>query len=116
MKLIKHTQKWEIGDLRMLPIVMPTRDHASRLAELGEWAIATKRLTFMNRTPPNELVAYVRWLSEELLGKAPLYLRPGAQLRLLATADDCLATIELAVNWEAEKLFNVEGVGPFDEL
>jgi len=24
--------------------------------------------------------------------------------------------IELAVNWEAEKLYGVEGLGPFDEF
>jgi hypothetical protein len=37
------------------------------------------------------------------------------QLRL-TTADDGLAILELAVNWEAEKLYGVEGFGPFDEF
>jgi hypothetical protein len=32
------------------------------------------------------------------------------------TAADCLAVLELAVNWEAEKLYGVEGLGPFDEF
>jgi hypothetical protein len=47
---------------------------------------------------------------------APAYLRPAAQRKLLATAADCLEVIELAVNWEAEKLYDVEGLGPFDEF
>ncbi|MBI2842517.1 MAG: hypothetical protein HYX78_03875 [Armatimonadetes bacterium] len=51
-----------------------------------------------------------------MIGEAPAYLHPSAELRLLATAEDCLATIELAVNWEAEKLYGVEGLGPFDEF
>jgi hypothetical protein len=48
--------------------------------------------------------------------KAPDDLRPDAQLRLLATPEHCLAVIELAVNWEAEKHYGVEGLGPFDEF
>jgi hypothetical protein len=75
-----------------------------------------KRLTFAGATPPNELVASVRALSDELAAKAPAYLRPSAQLKILETATDCLAVIELAVNWEAEKLYGVEGMGPFDEF
>jgi hypothetical protein len=31
-------------------------------------------------------------------------------------AAGCLAGLELAVNWEAEKLYGVEGLGPFDEF
>jgi hypothetical protein len=27
-----------------------------------------------------------------------------------------LAVLELAVNWDAEKLYGVEGLGPFDEF
>jgi hypothetical protein len=48
--------------------------------------------------------------------KAPVYLRPSAQLKLFDTATDCLTVIELAVNWEAEKLYGVEGLGAFDEF
>jgi hypothetical protein len=75
-----------------------------------------KRLTFASATPPNELVAAVRDLSDELTAKAPTYLRPSPQLKILETAADCLAVLELAVNWEAEKLYGVEGMGPFDEF
>jgi hypothetical protein len=39
-----------------------------------------------------------------------------AQLEPLLAAADCLAGLELAVNREAEKLYAVEGLGPFDEL
>ena len=44
------------------------------------------------------------------------YLKPDAQEQLLATPKACLAVIELAVNWEAEKLYAVEGLGPLDEF
>ena len=47
---------------------------------------------------------------------APVYLHPSAQLKLLHTVADCLAALEPAVNWEAEKLHGVEAPGPFDEL
>jgi len=75
-----------------------------------------KRLIFAGVTPSNDLVARVRALSDELGAKAPAYLRPSAQRKLLHTAADCLAVLELAVNWEAEKLYGVEGFGPFDEF
>ncbi len=116
MKFVKHTQKWEIGDLRQLPLVMPTRGQEKRLKELAERAMETKRLAFAGATPTNELVAVVRKLSDELGSKAPAYLHPSAQLKLLHTTEDCLAVLELAVNWEAEKLYGVEGLGPFDEF
>jgi hypothetical protein len=29
---------------------------------------------------------------------------------------DCLEVIEKSVNWETEKLYGVEGQGPFDEF
>jgi hypothetical protein len=115
-KFIKHNQDVEINDVRMMPLVMPTRGQEKRLRELAERAMDAKRLTFAGATPPNELVAAVRDLSAELAAKAPAYLRPSAQLKLLLTAGDCLALIELAVNWEAEKLYGVEGLGPFDEF
>ena len=48
--------------------------------------------------------------------QAEKLLRPPAQLKIFETAADCLAVIELTVNWEAEKLYSVEGLGPFDEF
>jgi hypothetical protein len=116
MKFIKHTQKWEIGDLRQLPLVMPARAQENRLKELAERAMEAKRLTFAGDSPANDLVAFVRDVSEQLTAFAPAYLRPSPQLKLLLTAADCLAGLELAVNWEAEKLYGVEGLGPFDEF
>jgi hypothetical protein len=74
MKFIKHTQKWEIGDLRQLPLVMPTRGQEKRLKELAEQAMEAKRLTFAGATPPNKLAASVRALADELAAKAPTYL------------------------------------------
>jgi hypothetical protein len=116
MKFIKHTQKWEIGDLRQVPLVMPARAQEKRLNGLAERALEAKRLTFTGDSPANDLVAFVRGVSEQLTASAPAYLRPSAQLKLLLTAADCLAALELAVNWEAEKLYGVEGLGPFDEF
>ena len=60
-------------------------------------AVGAKRLTFAGATPPNELVASIRAISDELAAKAPAYLHPSAQLKLLHTAADCLAVLELAV-------------------
>ena len=100
----------------MMPLVMPTKAQEKRLKELAEQAMEAKRLTFTGATPPNKLAASVRALADELAAKTPGYLRPSAQLKLLHTATDCLAVLELAINWEAEKLYGVEGLGPFDEF
>jgi len=66
--------------------------------------------------PSHTLANSVRALAVELSDIAPTYLKPSAQQQLLATPASCLAVIELAVNWEAEKLYGVEGGGPFDEF
>jgi hypothetical protein len=115
-KLLNNTNKYEITDLRMLPLVVPARAQEQRLATLAEQAIQAKRLTFAGEQPSHELVAFARRLAGQLAQGAPKYLQPPAQLRLLETADACLKVIELAVNWEAEKLYGVEGRGPFDEF
>jgi Eco57I restriction-modification methylase len=116
MKFVRHTQKWEIGDLRALPIVIPSSGQADRLTELAQYAIAAKRSSFRRDLPDQDLVVYVRRVNDELQIGAPRYLRPPAQLQLVRNADDCLGVIEHAVNWEAEKLYGVEGCGPFDEF
>ena len=116
IKRFINNTKYELSDLRMLPVVIPSSAQAKRLTELAERAIASKELTFTGGLPSNDLVAYVRGLIDELIAKASKYLKPPAQLRLLSTAADCLAIIELAVNWEVEKLYDVEGLGPFDEF
>jgi type I restriction-modification system DNA methylase subunit len=116
IKRFINNTKYELSDLRMLPLVMPNSAQAKRLVELAERALAAKQLTFTGALPSNDLVAYVRQVIDELTPKAPKYLNPPAQLRLLSTAADCLATIELAVNWEVEKLYGVEGLGPFEEF
>jgi hypothetical protein len=116
MKFIKHTQKWEIGDLRQIPLVMPTKAQAERLEMLAIQAMEAKRLTFTADAVPHSLAANVRELSQQLLDSAPAYLRPSAQAILLTTAADCLHILELTVSWEAERLYGVEGLGPFDEF
>ena len=116
MRFIQHTQKWEIGNLRQLPIVMPTRPQHARLQELANLCIEAKRAEFSNTPPPNSLVARTREIADALRDAAPAYLHPSAQQILLETPRDCLAVLENAVNWEAEKLYGVEGLGPFDEF
>ncbi len=116
MKFIKHTQKWEIGDLRHIPLVMPTKSQGESLEMLATQAMEAKRLTFSAGAVPHALAANVRELGQQLLDSAPAYLRPSAQSILLTTAADCLHILELAVNWEAERLYGVEGLGPFDEF
>ena len=113
MKFIKHTQKWEIGDLRQIPIVMPTAVQAASLERLATLATTAKRLTFAGQSPPARTR---RHCPHARRNTRPLYLHPSAQRKLLATSTDCLEVIELAVNWEAEKLYGVEGLGPFDEF
>ncbi len=116
MKFLKHTQKWEIGDLRQLPIVMPTKTRERTMTALAQAAIDCKHLTFSGSALSNEQAAFIRAVAQELNRHAPTYLRPPAQQMLLVTAEDGLAILELAVNWEAEKLYGVEGLGPFDEF
>ena len=55
-------------------------------------------------------------LDVALCAAAPAYLRPSAQGIMLEAPADCLEVIEKSVNWEAEKLYGVEGQGPFDEF
>lgn len=115
-KFVDHTWMVQISDVRMMPIVVPNRNQAHVLAELAQQAMKAKRLIFSGETPPNDLVAFVNRWSKRLKAAAPAYLRPPAQQLLLATAADCLDILELAVDWEAEKLYGVEGMGPFDEF
>jgi hypothetical protein len=115
-KFQKHTAAFEITDLRMMPVVIPTYAREKYLSDLAGRAIETRRAIFNGQTPSNDLTAFVRGVSRSLMSGAPEYLRPDAQMLLLETAQDCLETIQLAVNWEAEKLYEVEGLGPFDEF
>jgi hypothetical protein len=115
-KFIKHNQDIEINDMRMMPVVIPTRPQHARLQELAKLCIEAKRAEFSNTPPPNPLVARTREIAQELRGHAPAYLQPSAQQLLLEAPRDCLAVLENAVNWDAEKLYGVEGLGPFDEF
>ena len=115
-KFVKHNQDVEINDLRQMPLVVPTKVQAKRLESLAELAIEAKRCEFSGQQPSHTLANEVRALAGELAKSAPVYLKPSAQQQLLATPESCLAVIELAVNWEAEKLYGIEGGGPFDEF
>ncbi|MGD0651019.1 MAG: hypothetical protein ABSA97_07750 [Verrucomicrobiia bacterium] len=115
-KFVNNTCMYQVNDLRQSPLVIPTKAQAKRLTELATWAIEAKRLMFTNAAPSNELVSALRDLTKELSADAPVYLRPDAQSQLLATPTACLTVIERVVNWEAEKLYGVQGLGPFDEF
>lgn len=115
-KFVAHTWMAQISDLRMMPVIVAPDVVQGRLSELVGLAVQAKHLSFTNENPSNELADRARKLADELQAHAPVYLQPSAQLRLLETAADCLSVIELAVNWEAEKLYGVEGLGPFDEF
>ena len=79
-------------------------------------AFRAKRHALDGSHPGDALNTAVREVERELSASAPTYLRPGVQLKLLATAADCLAILERAVSWEAERLYGVEALGPFDEF
>jgi hypothetical protein len=115
-KFVKHNQDIEINDMRMMPIVIPNRQQHERLNEMADLCIDAKRAEFANASPSNELVARTRSIGQELRSDAPSYLYPDAQDFLLATPRHCLAVLGNAVNWEVEKLYGVEGLGPFDEF
>jgi len=115
-KFIKHNQDVEVNDMRAMPIIIPTDSQLATLEDLARHAIETRRSIFAGETPSHDLIAFVRQVGRSLMKAVPEYLKPNAQMLLLETAQDCLDTIQLAVNWEAEKLYNVEGLGPFDEF
>lgn len=115
-KFIKHNQDIEMNDMRMMPLVIPTAEQSDCLRKLAELAIAAKKSTFGDGDAPQETVAIAREWRERLLADAPRYLHPPAQLTFEDAAQDCLEIFERAINWEAEKLYNVEGQGPFDDF
>jgi hypothetical protein len=107
---------FEINDLRQIPIVVLTRKESVRIGRLVDAAIRVKKVEFTGKPIPNEQASFIRTVAQKLSQHAPSYLRPPAQQMLLITAVDALAILELAVNWEVEKLYGVEGLGPFDEF
>ncbi|MDZ4199126.1 MAG: hypothetical protein U1E27_07570, partial [Kiritimatiellia bacterium] len=115
-KFTKHNQDIEINDMRVMPIPIPTFAQHAILSELSALATAAKRHEFAGTAPDDGLVARVREIGEMLRRDGPAYLRPSAQGLLLSGPGDCLEIIEKAVNWETEKLYGVESLGPFDEF
>jgi hypothetical protein len=114
-KFVKNTQDYEVNDLRMAPVVVPNRSQGQELEHLVKLAINTKELSLKRVDPTRNLVASCRELADKQKA-APYYLRPSPQMLLLHSADDCLAIIELAINWAVERLYGVEGLGPFNEF
>ncbi len=114
-KFIKNTAAYEINDVRMAPFVIPSKEQAEKLETLAKRAVVAKELTLKKQDPSLELIKYCRQLVKEQQ-RAPKYLQPHHQLLLLDSAEDCLNAIELAVQWEVEKLYDVEGMGPFEEF
>jgi hypothetical protein len=114
-KFIKHTAAYEINDIRMAPFVIPSIEQATYLDTLGKRAVEAKELVLKKLDPSSDLITF----SREIVRKqqsAPKYLQPRPQLLLLDSSEECLIAIELAVQWEVEKLYGVEGMGPFDEF
>jgi hypothetical protein len=108
--------KFEISAVRQLAIPIPTPAQSARLERLAELAMAAKRHRFAGEPPADALVVACRALDAQLLADAPAYLHPPRQAVTFQKPDDCLAVIERAVNWEAEELYGVAGLGPFDEF
>ncbi len=115
-RFINHTWMAQISDLRQMPLVIPTRQQERQLKQLAERCLESKRLALDGRPATQELTAAARQWIGELRAAGPNYLQPPAQASTLQSPEDCLAVFELAVNWEAERLYGVEGLGPFDEF
>jgi len=107
---------YEMSDLRQMPLIMPNRQQEHKLKTLAELCLEAKRLALDAKPASQELAATARQWISELRAAAPQYLQPPAQACTLQSPEDCLAVFELAVNWHAEKLYCVEGLGPFDDF
>lgn len=115
-KFINNTCMYQVNDLRQLPIVIPTPEQETELAKLARQCMEIKRAAFAKGSLSQELVASVRHWGRRLTNEAPAYLHPVAQLTFATDPKDCLIVLERAVSWSAEKLYGVEGEGPFDEF
>ncbi len=115
-KFVKHNQDIEINDARQIPIVIPTPSQEAELASLARQCMTLKRASFAKESLSQELVAEVRAWAQRLAKEAPPYLRPSAQLTFATDPNDCLTLLERAISWCAERLYGVEGQGPFDEF
>ncbi len=114
-KFVAHTWMVQINDVRQMPIIVPTKSQSTELETLSKKAIAAKELIFRKAQPSKEFASFCQNLADKQ-GSAPEYLRPPKQLKLITTADDCLNIIELAGHWAVERLYSVEGYGPFNEF
>lgn len=114
-KFVKNTQDYEVNDLRMAPVIVPTSDQANELESLAGVALKAKQLLIDGALPSGDFAFECKQLASRL-EPAPAYLRPDSQLALVDTAEDCLRVAELSINWAVERLYGVEGLGPFNEF
>ncbi len=114
-KFIKNTAAFEISDLRMAPIIIPNKNQAEYLEILSRKAIEAKEFGFRNIKPTKEIMELCSRVSDHQK-HAPNYLQIPSQLKLISSANECVNIIELAIHWEVEKLYGVEGLGPFNEF
>ena len=115
-KIVNNTCMYQVNDLRQIPLVIPTPAQAKRLERLAQLATEAKRHGFAAEPPADSLVSECRQLDTQLLANAPAYLHPPRQAVTFQQPDNCLVVIERAVNWAAEQLYGVAGLGPFNEF
>lgn len=114
-KFINNTAKCQINVIRQMPIIIPTTNQAYELDILAKQAIEAKELTFKGAQPSKELIDFCQGLAE-VQKSASGYLQPSKQLKFITSSNDCLKIIGLAVHWAVERLYEVEGYGPFNEF
>jgi hypothetical protein len=114
-KFIDHTQKYQINDIRQAPIVIPREDQAKLLDLLAKQAVEAKELVLRKTDPSPSIITFSRAIAQKQT-MAPKYLQPRPQLLMLDSSEQCLDAIELALQWEVEKLYGLEGTGPFEEF
>lgn len=114
-RFVKNTQDYEVNDVRMAPLILPTQRSGAELERLVILALQAKELSLRGSDPSIELIRSCQRIGEKQKS-APSYLRPTAQMLLFHSAEDCLELVERAINWNVEQTFNVEGLGPFSEF
>jgi hypothetical protein len=93
-KFYNLTQKYQLGDIRMLPFVFPTREQHARLEQLAERAIQTQ----------TELLTRKRATNAQKDGKR------------IGELEAQLEEIEAEVNRVVEEIYGVAELGPFEEF
>jgi hypothetical protein len=114
-RFVKNTQDYEVNDVRMAPLIIPGKKDAKELEFLVGHALIAKQLSLDDKDPSVELLRSCRDIAKDLKS-APAYLQLSPQTILFHKATDCLDLIEAAINWKVEAIYDVEGLGPFNEF